>query len=144
MTTRFACTALALTLSLGLPLHLAAAAPDPTRAGPAIGDSLPFEAAVFLGCDKLPAGDQAVRLDLPAEPAVADVLDFMARVSCSPVHLGAGVSGETKVKIAGRRLVSAQAAFSIVDAAITGAGLSLQAEKSAPNQFQLVVKRRAD
>lgn len=150
-------TAVPLGLTFTLALVLAPAAPGSALAAamagapgpvpeaeappPAGPEALPFEAAVFLGCDKLPAGNQAVRLALPREVDVQEVLAFLAPLSCSPVRLGAGIAAGTKVKLPGVRLVSAKEAFSIVDAAITDAGLSLEAEKAGPRQFQLIVKR---
>jgi hypothetical protein len=114
---------------------------------PAIEGSLPLEAAVFLGCDKLPAGPRAVRLGLAgqgADVAVRDVLGLMTSLSCSPVQAAAGVALETKVKMASPPdLVSAREAFSIMDAALSSAGLILQAEKTGPLQFQLRVRPRA-
>jgi hypothetical protein len=147
--TTFALTACAFTLALGAGLMPApvAAAPVPvstvTAPGLGLGDSLPFEAAVFLGCDKLPAGKQAVKLTVTPEIAVGDLLGPMSALSCAPIHIAAGVAPDTKVRLAGPRLVSAQQAFSLMDAALTDAGLSLQAEKSATAQFELVIKPRS-
>jgi hypothetical protein len=146
--TTFAATAFAFTLALAglLPAPLAAApVPVSTLAAPGlgVGDSLPFEAAVFLGCDKLPAGKQAVKLAVTPELAVGDLLGPMSALSCAPIHIAAGVAPDTKVKIAGPRFVSAQEAFSLMDAALSNAGLSLQAEKSAAAQFELVIKPRS-
>jgi hypothetical protein len=131
----------------------ATAAPAPATAmvapgGPApIEDSLPLEAAVFLACDKLPAGPRAVRLGLAgqgADVAVRDVLGLMTSLSCSPVEAAASVALETKVKMTSPPpLVSAREAFSIMDAALSSAGLVLQAEKTGPMQFHLRVRPRA-
>jgi hypothetical protein len=158
--------ALALALGLALPATASAVspptapavpavAPNPAPAipavapnpAPAIEDSLPFEAAVFLGCDKLPAGPRAVRLGLGSHGsavAVRDVIGLLTSLSCSPVQPSAGVALETKVQMTSPpALVSAREAFSIMDAALTSAGLVLQAEKSGPAQFQLFIRPRA-
>ena len=131
-------------LALTFPSAARAAAPS---AAPAIEDSLPFEAAVFLGCDKLPAGPRAVHLALGSHGsgvAVRDVIGLMTSLSCSPIQPSAGVALETKVQMASPlELVSAREAFSIMDTALTRAGLVLQAEKTGPAQFQLFVRPRA-
>jgi hypothetical protein len=141
----------AFVLTVALPSG-ASAASAPTAASaavaPAVEDTLPFEAAVFLGCDKLPAGPRAVRLALPAQGspvAVRDVIGLMSRLSCSPVEASAGVTLETRVDVTSPPApVSAREAFSIMDAALTSAGLVLQAEKTGPARFQLFVRPRTD
>jgi hypothetical protein len=150
-------TLVGLALALALPATASAVSPPtaPSAQAPpavapstatAIEDSLPFEAAVFLGCDKLPAGPRAVRLGLGSHGsaiAVRDVIGVMTSLSCSPVQPGAGVALETKVQMTSPpALVSAREAFSIMDAALTSAGLVLQAEKSGPAQFQLFIRPR--
>lgn len=115
-------------------MPVAAAAEEPQRAADPPGASL------FLDCKKVPPGKRAVRLHFAKDASLAEVVSFMANLSCAPVAVGPEVPADAKLELSVREMVTARRAYALFTDALTSAGLLIVPQ----NETLVITRRRAE
>ena len=80
----------------------------------------------FLGCGKLPAGKDAVKLNLLPQSKLADIMSFMTSISCKPFVAAAGVDLERTVDLSGTRKLTREQLYRLFITALASLDLTVR------------------
>jgi hypothetical protein len=80
----------------------------------------------FLGCGKVPAGKDSVKLNLLPRTQLADLITYMTSRSCKPFLAAGGVDVKRTVDLPGVRKLSAEQLYRLFVAALGSLDLTVR------------------
>jgi hypothetical protein len=80
----------------------------------------------FLGCGKVPAGKDVVKLNLLPQSRLADIMSFMTSISCKPFVAAAGVDLKRTLDLSGTRKLTTEQLYRLFITALASLDLTVR------------------